>query len=416
MPVLNKLSVKAIEALKAQGKVVRKSDGGGLYLLVKVNQTKFWEFRYTRPVTGKKTLMGLGSFQTVSLADARKKASIYRAQLAEGIDPQLFIAEQKRIHAEEQANSFLVLAQQWKSTKEGHLKPKTISDNWRKLENYVFPTLGSMPIKEITAPIAIQVLRPVETQGKLEMVKRCGQLMNEVMNYAVNSGLIHSNPLMGINKVFRKPKVTHLRAMEPDNIKELMQAIASANIYFGTRCLIEWQLHTMVRPAEPAGTKWCEINIEKAVWVIPPERMKMNREHKVPLTKQTIAILEAVRPLSGHLEHVFPSRYKYRQATDSETINKALGRMGLRNKTTAHGFRSLASTTLNEKGFHPEAVDAALAHVEPNKIRAAYKRTTYFKKRKKIMQWWSDHISKHAVGSYQVFDRKNLSEALIQTK
>ncbi|WP_416351537.1 tyrosine-type recombinase/integrase [Parashewanella curva] len=291
-----------------------------------------------------------------------------------------------------------------------------MSDNWRKLENYVFPFLGSMPIKEITAPIAIQILRPVEAQGKLEMVKRCGQLMNEVMNYAVNSGLIDFNPLVGINKVIRKPKVTHLRAMEPDDIKELMQAIASANIYFGTRCLIEWQLHTMVRPAEAAGTKWCEIDIEKAVWVIPPERMKMNREHKVPLTKQALAILEAVRPLSGHLEHVFPSRYKYRQATDSETINKALGRMGLRNKTTAHGFRSLASTTLNEKGFHPEAVDAALAHVEPNKIRAAYKRTTYFKKRKKIMQWWSDHISKHAIGSYQFFDRKSLSEALIQTK
>ena len=149
---------------------------------------------------------------------------------------------------EEQANTFLAVAEQWKSTKEGHLKPKTIYDNWRKLENYVLPTLGKIPVTEITAPLAISTLRPVEAKGKLEMVKRCGQLMNEIMNYSVNSGLIQANPLTGINLVFRKPKVTHLRAMEPKEITSLLQAISTANLFISTRCLIEWQLHNHGSP------------------------------------------------------------------------------------------------------------------------------------------------------------------------
>ena len=254
MPILNKLTAKGVEVLKANGKTIRKSDGGGLYLLVKVNQTKFWEFRYTKPSTKKKTFMGLGSYPDISLAEARNKASTFRTQLINGVDPQLFMAEQKRLLAEAQANTFQVVAEQWKSTKVGRLKPKTISDNWRKLENYIFPTLGKLPVKDLTAPIAIQTLRPIEAQGKLEMVKRCGQLMNEIMNFSVNSGLISANPLSGIKQVFRKPKVTHLKAMKPSDIKELLQAISTANIYLATRCLIEWQLHTMVRPGEAAGT------------------------------------------------------------------------------------------------------------------------------------------------------------------
>ena len=410
MPILNKLSVKAVEALKSNGKVIRKSDGGGLYILVKINQTKFWEFRYTKPTTGKKTFMGVGSFPDVSLADARKRASVYRSKLYEGIDPQLFLAEQKRIYAEEQANTFKAVAKQWKSTKEGHLKPKTIHDNWRKLENYIFPKLGKMPVNEITAPVAISILRPVEAEGKLEMVKRCGQLMNEIMNYSVNCGLIQANPLTGINLVFRKPKVTHLRAMQPEEITQLSQAISTANLFISTRCLIEWQLHTMVRPSEAAGTRWNEIDEEKALWIIPASRMKMKVEHRVPLSRQALAILETIKPLSGHREFVFPSRNNPRKPTDSETINKALGRMGLRHKTTAHGFRSLASTTLNEQGFNGEVVEAALSHGERDKIRAAYKRTTYLNHRVKLMQWWSDHISTASVGSYQIADCKYIQE------
>ncbi|RJY13167.1 DUF4102 domain-containing protein [Parashewanella spongiae] len=350
------------------------------------------------------SLIGLGPHSDVTLAQAREKATRYRQKLSEGIDPQLYMAETKRKLFEEQVNTFRAVAELWVATKKGALKARTISDNWQKLEKYIMPTLGEVPIKSITAPIAIAALRPTEQRGRLEVVKRCSQLMNEILNFAVNSGLVHANPLTGIRSVFQKPIVTHLRALQPHENKVLLQALAYANVYLITRCLIEWQLHTMVRPAEASGAKWSEIDIEKGIWIIPVERMKMKKEHRVPLTKQALAILEMVKPLSGRSEFVFPSTKKYRKSTDPETINRALGRMGLKDRTTAHGLRSLASTTLNEKGFNPDVIEAALAHSDKNTIRSAYNRTTYFEQRVKMMQWWSDHISASAVGSYQVID------------
>ena len=162
MPVINKLSAKFVEHIKSTGKAIRKSDGGGLYIYVKPNQTKFWEFRYTRPQDKAKACIGIGSALDVSLAEARIKAQEMRRLLIDGIDPQVHRESQKIKLMQEQLNTFRAVAEQWKSTKEGHLKPNTIYDNWRKLENYVLPTLGKMPVSEITAPLAISTLRPVD--------------------------------------------------------------------------------------------------------------------------------------------------------------------------------------------------------------------------------------------------------------
>ncbi|AEG11679.1 integrase family protein [Shewanella baltica OS183] len=404
----NKLTAKTVVNAKPKDKPYRLSDGGGLYLYVRSAAAVSWEFRYIRPSTSKPTYFGLGSYPDVSLAEARERALIARKQVADAIDPQLLKVENKLKASTENAQTLKHIAQMWMDAKQGSIKAKTIEGNWRKLELYAFPKLGGIAVSKLTAPMAIAALKPLEQKGRLETVKRTAQLLNEIMSYSVNSGLIHSNPLSGIREVFRKSKVEHMKALKPHELTELLQTVATANLQLTTRCLIEWQLHTMARPNEAAGTRWDEIDLEAKLWVIPETRMKMKREHVIPLTEHMIAILEAIKPISGHCEFVFPSSKDPKKHTDSETINKALGRMGFKGRTTAHGLRSLASTTLNEQGFDADVIEAALAHVDKNQIRSAYNRTTYLERRMKLMDWWSNHIASAAIGSLSVTGFRNL--------
>ncbi|MBC5831901.1 integrase domain-containing protein [Vibrio metschnikovii] len=400
--VRQKLTAKEVANAKSKDKPYRLGDGGGLYLLIRPSGFKAWECRYMKPNTGKATFSGLGSYPDVSLAEARDKATEIRKMVADNIDPKLLKAEQRAKTTSEMNSTFKVVADLWIDTKRHRIKPKTIEGNWRKLELYAFPSIGGVPISKITAPMAIAALKPIEKTGHLETVKRTAQLMNEVMTYAVNAGLIHSNPLSGIKEVFRKPKVQHMLALQPHELPELVQTVARANMAITTKCLIEWQLNTMTRPNEAAGARWSEIDIDNAVWTIPASRMKMNKEHQIPLTTQTLAILEVVRPISGHREFVFPSIRDPKKPTDAESINKALGRIGFKGRTTAHGLRSLASTTLNEQGFNADVIEAALAHTDRNAIRKAYNRTSYFEQRRPLMKWWSDHIEQASYGSLSV--------------
>lgn len=402
----NNLTVMKVKQDKGQDKLYRLADGGNLYLCVRPNGGKSWQFRYKRPLSDKITYLSFGTFPDISLIEAREKAAECRKQLNDGIDPQLLRSEKKLQIIQDQQATFLTVAEQWKQTKSNQVKEKTLHDNWRKLELYAFPKIGSIPVSKITAPMAIATLRTLEKQGRLETVKRTAQLMNEIMNYSVNSGLIHSNPLSGIRDVFQKPQVKHMKALQPNQLHELVQSVATANMYLVTRFLIEWQLHTMVRPNEASGARWDEINWDNEVWVIPKHRMKMGREHSVPLTKQTLAILEKIKSISGHREFIFPSSRNPKVPTDSETANKALSRIGFKDRTTAHGLRSLASTTLNEQGFDADVIEAALAHTDRNQIRKAYNRTDYLDRRRKLMSWWSDHIEQSSYGSYSVTQLK----------
>jgi integrase len=174
------------------------------------------------------------------------------------------------------------------------------------------------------------------------------------MVYAVNTGLIHSNPLSGINKAFSTPKAVNLPTLKPEQLPELMTTLNGASIKLVTRCLIEWQLHTMVRPAEAAGARWDEINTKQAQWEIPAERMKKSRAHTIPLSPQTLNLLDILKPLSGHREFLFPADRNPRKPANSQTANMALKRMGFQGQLVSHGLRALASTTLNEKGFDPD--------------------------------------------------------------
>ena len=214
-----------------------------------------------------------------------------------------------------------------------------------------------------------------------------------IMDWAVIRGLIEINPLTSISKAFKAPKKVHLPTIKPDQLPMLMKAIGKAQVMPVTRCLMLWQLHTMVRPGEAAGARWEEIDFEKEVWVIPPERMKKRRTHSVPLSSQTLEILAEMKQVSANREFIFPGDRNPRTHASGAVVNMALKRMGLKGKIVAHGFRSLASTTLNEQGIDSDLIESALAHMDKNTTRGSYNFADYLEQRRAMMQLWSNHIS-----------------------
>lgn len=395
----SRLSELKLKAAKPKEKDYILVDGDGLQMRVRINGSKLWNFNYYHPVTKKRINMGLGAYPELSLAQARKMTVEARELLATGIDPKEERDNLKQAKRAATEHTFHNVATAWYELKKDSVTQAYAEDIWRSLTLHVFPDLGTTPISAISAPQVINLLRPLETKGSLETVKRLTQRLNEIMTYGVDSGLIHANPLSGIRSVFKKPKKKNMAALPPDELSELMIAIANASIKRTTRCLIEWQLHTMTRPAEAATTRWADIDFEKKIWTIPAERMKKRRTHMIPLTEQAIALLEAIKPYSGHREYVFPADRNPRTHCNSQTANMALKRMGFEGRLVSHGMRSIASTILNEKGFEPELIEVALAHVDKDEVRSAYNRADYIERRRPMMDWWSEHIQQAATGS-----------------
>lgn len=409
------LSDVKVKAAKPKEKDYILTDGNGLQMRVRSNGSKLWNFNYIQPVTKKRVNMGLGTFPEVSLALARKRTVEARGLVAQGLDPKEKRDAERHAKKAATEHTFENISAAWFELKKDSVTPAYAEDIWRSLTLHVFPDLATTPISAITAPKVINLLRPLETKGSLETVKRLTQRLNEIMTYGVNSGLIHANPLSGIRSVFKKPKKKNMASLTPDELKELMVTIANASIKRTTRCLIEWQLHTMTRPAEAATSRWADIDFEKKIWTIPAERMKKRRIHIIPLTEQALALLEAIKPYSGHREYVFPADRDPRTHCNSQTANMALKRMGFEGRLVSHGMRSMASTILNEHGWDPELIEVALAHVDKDEVRSAYNRADYIERRRPMMAWWSEHIQEAATGSLSVsaiketWDRKVVS-------
>ncbi|MFY1040146.1 integrase domain-containing protein [Pantoea agglomerans] len=377
---------------KAIDKDLTLHDGDGLFMVIKTTGKKLWRFRYQRPATRQRTMMGLGAFPALSLADARRLRADYLSLLANGIDPQTQaerVIEQQQIELD---RIFSTVAANWFALKQASVTPDYAKDIWRSLEKDVFPAIGEIPVQEIKARTLVEALKPIKARGALETVRRLVQRINEIMIYAVNTGLIDANPASGIGMAFEKPKKQNMPTLRPEELPMLMRSLIMSNLSVPTRCLIEWQLLTLVRPSEASGARWAEIDLNAKLWTIPAERMKAKREHIVPLSPQAIEILEVMRPISAHREHVFPSRNDPKQSMNSQTANAALKRIGYGGKLVAHGLRSIASTAMNEAGLNPDVIEAALAHSDRNEVRKAYNRTTYLSQRKDLMIWWGDFI------------------------
>ncbi len=363
-------------------------------MVVKTTDKKLWRFRYQRPATKQRTMIGLGSFPALSLGDARRLRTDYLSLLANGIDPQTQAGqatEQQQIALD---SIFSTVAANWFALKQASVTPDYAKDIWRSLEKDVFPAIGEIPVQEIKARKLVEALEPIKARGALETVRRLVQRINEIMIYAVNTGLIDANPASGIGMAFEKPKKQNMLTLRPEELPNLMRSLAMSNLTVPTRCLLEWQLLTLVRPSEASGARWIEIDINSRLWTIPAERMKAKREHIVPLSPQALDILDIMKPISMHREYIFPGRNDPRQPMNSQTANAALKRLGYEGKLVAHGLRSIASTALNENGFNPDAIEAALAHSDRNEVRRAYNRSSYLKERIQLMNWWGEEVYK----------------------
>lgn len=391
-----------VKQAKPKVKEYSLADGKGLCLRVKPSGIKSWLFNYSKPYTKKRTNISFGQYPTLSLAKARLLRHANLVLLSEDVDPKIHRAEQEQLKSQAHGNTLERVAHSWFQIKKSKITKAYADDLYRSLELHVFPFLGGVPIHKIRAKDTIETLSPIAAKGSLETIKRLCQRLNEIMVYSVNTGLIESNPLSGISNAFGSPVKNHMPTIKPDQLPQFMATIANASIKKATRCLIEWQLHTMTRPSEAAGTRWEELDFQKGVWVIPAERMKKKRSQTIPLTPQTLAILEFMKPISGHRKHLFPADRNPKTHINAQTANMALKRMGYGGQLVAHGLRALSSTTLNEQGFDPDVIEAALAHTDRNEVRGAYNRAEYLERRRSMMCWWSGHIEKAAEGNLSV--------------
>ena len=386
---------------EAGEKVRILSDGDGLQLRITPHGSKRWLLNYYAPLTKKRTSITIGSFPALTPSMARDIALEKRRLVQQGIDPREQRDTSVKEQRERQQHSLKAIGGQWLEVKKTEVTPAYAEDIWRSLERHIFPKLGNAPLADLTAPMVIEVLRPIEAAGNLETIKRLCQRLNEVMDYGVNHGLIFANPLATIHKVFRKPQMEHFPALPPSQLPDLLETVAEASIKKATRYLILWQLHTLTRPSEAAATRWDEIDFDGQIWTIPAERMKKRREHIIPLSPQALAILDKMRPISGHRPYTFPSsKSPGKDHTNSQTANMALRRMGYSGELVSHGLRSIGSTVLNESGrFDADIIEVALAHVDSNDTRRAYNRALYLDRRREMMVWWSNYIQEAARAS-----------------
>jgi len=387
------LNSTQVKQAKPREKEYNLSDGLGLALRVKPGGTKQWTFNYQKPITKKRTNISFGLYPDIGLADARERRESARKLLAQGIDPKSHSDELAKDALNKASQTFRYAAELWFDLKKTQVSPDYALDCWRSLETYVLPVLGETSIHEINSTMLYDTLKPLVMEQKLETLKRVFSRVNEVMDNAVAVGLLDFNKVTSLKKAFPAPHKNHLPSIKPEELPKLLNDIEGAPIAFVTKQLLLWQLHTMVRPAEASGARWDEINLEQKLWVIPAERMKKKRLHKVPLSDEAIGILESLKPYTGSREHVFASNRLPTKSLNPSTPNVALKRMGYQGKLVAHGFRSIASTVLNECGWDRTLIEFSLAHVLGSDTEAAYNRAEYVERRRKLMDWWSDLLA-----------------------
>ncbi|QJB56553.1 tyrosine-type recombinase/integrase [Pseudodesulfovibrio sp. zrk46] len=384
------LTVKSIEKAKPKDKLYRIADAHGLCLEIPPRGSKRWRYRYR--FGGKAKMVSLGVWPEVKLSDAREKRDEMRRQLREGLDPSQHRKSQQVIA--EGHNRFEAVAREWFAKFKHQWVERTAKRKMRRLEGHVFPLIGEMPIGEVGAPQIRRVLHRIESMKTLHTAHRVKNIIGEVMRYAVAMGLVTHNPVPDLAGVLPPAKVTHRASItDPKGIGGLLCSIDEYQGSPVTRCAMRLAALAFVRPGELRHAEWKEIDFEKKEWRISAEKMKMRRQHVIPLSKQAIDVLKEVELLTGHSRYVFPSERSKDRAMSNNTVNSALRRMGYtKEEMTGHGFRSMASTNLNEMGFHPDQIERQLAHVEGNKVRAAYNHAEYLAERERMMQVWADYL------------------------
>jgi integrase len=394
-----KLTKKACDNAKPKEKPYKLTDGGGLYLEIAPTGSKYWRLKYR--YGGKEKRLALGVFPLVSLAEARDKRDAAKKQLAAGVDPSVVKQEEKRQTALNAENTFEAIGREWHAhnlEKWSYNHAQTIL---RRLEMDVFPSIGNTPMKNITAPHILKMVRDIEKRGAHEMARRAVQVCGQVFRYAIVTGRAEYNPAGDMRGALKPVKKGHYAALEAKDLPEFLSKLSrnDARLFPLTRQAVELLMLTFVRTSELIKAKWEEFDFDGATWIIPAERMKMRQAHIVPLSKQVLAILAEIREQNPRRAYVFPSQTNPQSHMSNNTILFALGRMGYRGKATGHGFRALAMSTIKEKlSYRHEVVDRQLAHAHRNTVDAAYDRAKFLDERKVMMQEWADYLEAVANG------------------
>lgn len=386
------LSDMAIRNARPGKKVTQISDDRGLYLEVHPNGSKLWRFKYR--YLGKQNRLAIGRYPDVGLAEARRRRDEARRQLDTGVDP---LAERKReklIAVFNAANSFGDIAKEYidKEVRQGQAASTTQKNNW--LLEQLEP-IAARPVVDIKPIDLLATLKRIEARGRYETARRCRSFAGRVFRYAIATGRAENDPSSILRGALIVQKVKHHAAiLEPEQMGELLRAIDAYTGNEITRYAMKVSPHVMARPGELRMADWSEFNLEKAVWKIPAERMKMRRPHEVPLSRQVVAYLQELFALTGPNGFAFPAFHTTRRPMSENTVNQAFRRMGYAvGEVTAHGLRTTASTLLNESGkWSPDAIERSLAHGDANSIRGVYNRGRYWDERVAMHQWWSDYL------------------------
>lgn len=387
------LSDTAIRSAKPKEKTYLMTDGEGMYLEITPAGGKWWRFKYR--FNGKQKRLSLGTYPDTGLKEAREKRQEARSLVAAGVDP----AENRKAHKAagtvDGANSFEVIAREWFERQAPSWVPSHADKIISRLERDLFPWIGKRPISGVTAPELLSALRRIEERGAVETSHRALQNCGQIFRYAIATGRADRDPCPPLRGALAPVKQTHYSAItDPEKIGELLRAMDSYEGTLVTKCALRLAPLVFVRPGELRAAEWSEIDIEKAEWTIPANRMKMGLAHLVPLSSQAIAILKELKPLTEGGRFVFPSaRTKDRPMSDN-AILAALRRMGFaKEEVTGHGFRAMARTILDEVlHFRPDYIEHQLAHAVRDPNGRAYNRTAHIQERRQMMQAWADYL------------------------
>jgi integrase len=368
------------------------SDGGGLQLWIQPTGSRQWRLAYR--FGGKQRLLALGPYPLLPLADARKHRDEAKRLLSDGIDPCEAKREAKRAQAQSR-DTFRSIAEEYvsKLTKEGRAQATLTKLEW--LLSFAYPKLGSRPIRGIAVPEVLEVLQKVEARGRYETARRLRSTIGSVFRYAIATARAEADPTIALKGALIVPRVTsHAAITDPDALGGLLRAIETYDGQPSTRLALKLLALLFTRPGELRLAEWPEFDLQKRVWTIPECRMKMRRPHRVPLSRQSIYLLEELSKLSDGEDLLFPSARSSTRPISDNTLNAALRRLGYAgDDMTAHGFRATASSLLNESGkWHPDAIERQLAHIESDDVRRAYARAEFWDERVRMMQWWADHL------------------------
>jgi integrase len=382
------LTDKQINALKPEAKSRKYFDGGGMYLEVAPSGGKLWRLKYR--VNGVEKCISLGAYPEVYLKEARDKAHELRKTVHEGLDPSV---ERRRARARA-ARSFEEVGREWFAKEKGNWTDHHRIATESRMTRLIYPRIGAMPIDSLTPPDVLVLCNAVKTSVSVYMARLTRSLCGRVFRYAVTCGYIDSDPSRDLADALPAHRHKPMPALvEPKDIARLLKAIDAYDGNFRTCCALRLLPLLMVRTGELRAAEWAEFDFTDKLWRIPGHKMKMGRDHLVPLSRQSIEILLKLKTVTGYGKYLLPGRRSDNRVMSENTVNAALRYMGFaREEMTGHGFRSMASTRLNEMGFRADIIEKQLAHEQDNSVRKVYNRAEYLDERRDMLQRWADYL------------------------